>query len=328
MLVRSALAAVLALLFLAASHAAEAQAGGKVYRIAILGSTRPPPNQTVWEPLVTGLRDRGYTEGKNLILDVRYAEGQRERFPALAADLLRLQPDLIVAVTEPAVQAARSGTQAVPIVMLLVGDPVHTGLVASLSRPGGNVTGLTTLVPQLTAKRLEILAALTRSPTRIALLRDPAGVNAAALWEDLQRAARQLNLAVTAVDVGEAAGVAQALAQVAQNGATGLLVDSVPFLFLERRRIIAFASTHRLPAVSFFRGFVDAGGLVSYGPDFGDQFRRAASYIDRILKSVTPADLPVEQPTKFELVINMKTARALGLTIPPTLLLQADQVLE
>jgi putative ABC transport system substrate-binding protein len=201
-------------------------------------------------------------------------------------------------------------------------------LVASIAKPGGNVTGLTTLVPQLTAKRLEILAELTRSPARIAFLRHPGAVNASAVWEDLQRTARQLNVTVSAADAREAPDVERALAQVARDGARGLLVDAAPILFLERRRIFEFASKHRLPTVYFFRGFVDAGGLVSYGPDFGDQFRRAASYIDRILKGANPGDLPVEQPSQFELVINMKTATATGITIPRSLLLRADRVIE
>jgi len=328
MLVKTAIATVLTFMVLATPLAAEAQQADKVYRLAILGSTRPPPNQAVWEPLVTGLRDHGYTEGRNLVFDVRYAEGRSERFPGLAAELLRLQPDLIVAVTEPAVQAAKSATRTIPIVMLLVGDPVQTGLVASISKPGGNVTGLTTLVPQLTPKRLEILVEFTRSPARVAFLRDPGAVNAPAVWEDLQRAARQLNVTVSAVDVREAPDIERALAQVARDGAKGLLVDAAPILFLERRRIFEFASVHRLPTVYFFRVFVDAGGLVSYGPDFGDQFRRAASYVDRILKGARPGDLPVEQPTNLELVINMKTAAAMGITIPRSLLLRADRVIE
>lgn len=197
-----------------------------------------------------------------VIFDVRYAEGRSERFPEFAADLLRFNPDVILAVTEPAVQAAKRATSTVPIVMLLVGDSVQTGLVASLARPGANVTGLTTLVPQLASKRLEILAEVTRKPARIAFLRRPAAVNATSIWDDVQSAARQINVAIVPIDANEAGDLERALAEVARFGANGLLVDAAPTFFLERRLILDFAIAHRIPAAYGFRQFVDAGGLM------------------------------------------------------------------
>ena len=275
------------------------------------------------------LRELGYTEGQNIAIDYRWAEGQDERLPELAADLVRLKVDVIVAGNTASTLAARRATQSIPIVMVGTGDPVEAGLVASLARPEGNVTGLSTLRPDLEGKRLGLFKEAVPRLSRVGVLRDPGNPVAKSYLESIEAAAHASR--VTLEPLLEVRGIEdleRALPKIAGARPQGLFVEASRTLFAHRRRIIQFAASNRLPATYPYREYVDAGGLMSYAPSFVDMYRSAAAYVDKILKGAKPADLPVEQPTKFELVINLKTAKALGLTIPPSLLTRADQVIE
>jgi putative tryptophan/tyrosine transport system substrate-binding protein len=316
----------LLLSLLAVPLAAAAQPPGQVYRIGFL-STNPPPADW-WDALLDGLRERGYREGQNLVLERRFSEGHAERFPELAAELVRLRVDCIIVPTTPAALAAKHATQTIPIVIAAAIDPVGAGLVASLARPGGNLTGLSVLAPELSGKGLELLQEVVPGLTRVAVLWNAANPANAAVWEETQVAARALGLVLHAQDVRGAQDLEGAFARLAQAHPEALLVLQDSLLVMHQQPIVAFATQQHLPSVFRTREWVVAGGLMSYGPSFPDLFRRAATYVDKILKGTKPADLPVEQPMKFELVLNLKTAQALGLTIPPSVLLRADEVLQ
>jgi putative ABC transport system substrate-binding protein len=317
---------MLTLSLLAAPHAAEAQPLGKVYRIGYL-STNPPPTR-VWEALLDGLRERGYREGQNLVFERRFSEGKAERFPAFAAELVRLRVDCIIVMTTPAARAAKHATQTIPIVMPAAIDPVGAGLVASLAQPGGNITGLSTLAPELSGKRLELLQEVVPGMTRVAVLWNGANPANAVVWQETQAAARALGLQLHSQDVRGAQDLEGAFARTTQARPEALLVLGDSLLYMSEQPIAAFATQHYLPSMWSRRDSVMAGGLMSYGSSLPDRFRRAATYVDKILKGTKPADLPVEQPMKFELVINLKTAQALGLTIPPSVLFRADEVIQ
>jgi putative ABC transport system substrate-binding protein len=275
-----------------------------------------------------GLRDLGYVEGQNLVIESRYAEGREERLPDLAAELVRLKVDVIVA-GGPAIRAAQHATSTIPIVMAVTGDPVQSGYVASLARPGGNITGVSVLGAELTGKRLEILKETVPQSTRIAVLANPATPTYGALMHDLTVTARALGLHLHVLELRSPDELDPAFAAMRRAGAEALFVVEDPLLIDHLRgRIADLAATHRLPAIYSWKMSVAAGGLMSYGPSMPDMTRRAATYVDKILKGTTPGELPVERPMKFELVINLKTAKALGLTIPPTLLFQADEVIQ
>ncbi len=275
-----------------------------------------------------GLRDLGYVEGQNIHLELRSAEATSAKLPDLAAELVRLKMDVIVTSGTPAALAAKRATTAIPIVMAVAGDPVGTQLVASLARPGANITGLSLMAPELGGKRLQLLKEVVPGVSRVAVLWNAANPYAVLVWRETEAAARTLgvrlqSLAVRGPDDFEGAFRA------ATSGRAGALITVEDGLTLSyRTRIVDFAAKSRLPAMYGFREFVDAGGLMSYAADLFDLFRRAATYVDKILKGTKPADLPVEQPTRFELVINLKTAKALGLTIPPSILIRADQVIQ
>ena len=320
----------LALGLVLAPLAAEAQQAAKVPRIGWLAVNRAP-NLHLSEAFRQGLRDLGYVEGRNVVIEYRDAEGKFERFPALAAELVALKVDVIVAASTPAALAARQATKTIPVIFVALGDPVTSGLVTSLARPGGNVTGVSFLSPELVGKRLELLTQAVPGVGRIAVLWQPGDVpesTAKDLRTEAEVAARALGVRLQVVEARGPADFDRAFSAMTKAHVDALSVLPSAMLFSERGRLVDLAAKYRLPAVYPWREGADAGGLMSYGPNLPDLYRRAATYVDKILKGAKPADLPVEQPTKFELVINMKTAKALGLTIPQTLLQRADQVIQ
>jgi putative ABC transport system substrate-binding protein len=317
---------------LAAPLAAGAQQAGKIWRIGLVNAGSPPANPAIKSPFRQGLDDLGYVEGRNLLIETRHAEGNVERLPALAAELVALQVDVIVTGGGTlGALAAKQATRTLPIVFVAVGDPVTTGVVNSLARPGGNVTGLSSLVGELIGKCLERLKQAVPGVSRVAVLWQPGEVGELAERDRLKRAevaARALGVRLQFVEARGPEDIDRAFSDMARARAAALTVLSSTMLFYQRRRLADLAAKNRLPTVFPVRDYADAGGLMSYGANLPDLFRRAATYVDKILKGAKPGDLPVEQPTKFELVINLKTAKALGLTIPPSLLQRADQVIE
>jgi len=323
---------VLALLALgAAPFAAEAQPAAKIVRIGFLPfnlATSPH----VLEAFRHGLRDLGYVEGRNVVIEYRDAEGKLERLPALAAELVALKVDVILAPATPTALAAKQATKTIPIVFAVAGDPVGSGLVTSLARPGGNVTGLSVLSTELVGKCLELLTQAVPGVSRVAALWQP-GVVGERTEKDVLKAAevaaRALGVRLQFVEARGPADIDRAFSDMTRERAGALTVlGGGSMLFAERRRLVDLAAKHRLPAVYTAREFVDAGGLIAYGPNFADLYRRAATYVDKILKGAKPGDLPIEQPTKFELVINLKTAKSLGLTIPESVRTHADEVIQ
>jgi len=330
MILRGARTVVLALGLLAAALTAEAQQAAKIARIGYLASN-VSASPHLNEAFRQGLRDLGYVESSNLVIEYRDAEGKFERLPALAAELVALKVDVIVAVGTLHALAAKQATGTLPIVFASAADPVTDGLVTSLARPGGNVTGLSLLVPELVGKCLEQLKQAVPGVSRVAVLWQPGGLGERTekdMLKGAEVAARALGVRLQFVEARGPADLDRAFSDMTRARAGALTMLSTPMFGSERRRLVDLAAKNRLPAVYPFREYVDAGGLMSYGPDLADMWRRAATYVDKILKGAKPADLPVEQPTKFELVINLKTAKALRLTIPQSLLRQADQVIE
>jgi putative ABC transport system substrate-binding protein len=316
--------------FLAAPLAAEAQQAAKVPRIGFL-LLNPAANPHLLEAFRQGLRDLAYVEGRNLVIEYRDAEGKPERLPALAAELVALKVDVIVAGGQPHAMAAKQATKTIPIIFASVGDPVASGFVTSLARPGGNVTGLSNLTPELVGKRLELLKQAVPGLSRVAVLWQPGGQGEHADKDMLKggdAAARTLGVRLQVVEARGPADFDKAFSEMTKARAGALTVLPSPIFINERRRLVDLAAKNRLPAVYPSRDYADGGGLMSYGSNLADLFRRAATYVDKILKGAKPGDLPVEQPTKFELVINLKTANALGLTIPQSVLGRADEVIQ
>ena len=314
---------------LATSPAAEAQQAGRVYRIGVLmNKASDPAESRQWQGLWLGLRERGWIEGENILIELREAEGNSSRVPELAADLVRRKMDLIVTRGSLFTGAVKAATSSIPIVFIAHADPVGTGHVASLARPGGNITGLAILQTELGAKGLEILRSVVPKVTRIAVLWHPGTPSAAPGLKALEEPARRLRLELQPVGARSAAELEGAFAAMARARAQGVLVLATPIFFGERQRLAELAIAHRLPTMFQIRDYAEAGGLTSYGADLADLYRRAAIPVDKILKGAKPGDIPIEQPTKFEWIINLKTAKALGLTIPPSLLQRADQVIE
>jgi putative ABC transport system substrate-binding protein len=275
-----------------------------------------------------GMREHGYVEGHNILLELRYAEGQAKQLPALAMDLVRSKVDVIVAITNPAVKAARQATQTIPIVMPIGSDPVGAGFAASLARPGGNITGLSAYSPELNGKRLELLKEAVPDLSRVALLMSPKVPGNPMDLKETEAAARSLRLRSQLYEVGGSSDLETVFKTMANEKADGFVVfPGQPTLFVSRNQIVELAARYRLPAVYPLADYVTAGGLISYGVNNLDLFRRAATYVDKILRGAKPADLPIEQPTKFEFVINLKTAKQIGLTIPPNVLARADRVI-
>jgi putative ABC transport system substrate-binding protein len=322
------LAVILAMGLTLAPPTVEAQPARKVYRIgylsrASLGATKPGLEQ-----LQQGLQELGYTEGQNVVIEYRWAEGKQERLPELAADLVRSNVDLIVAQASTAAQAAYQATRTIPIVMVAVGDPVRLGLAASLARPGGNVTGTASYLPELSGKPLQILTETVPRIKRVAVLWNPANPLHASVLKDSEVSASSLGIQLQPLKIVTPEELEGAFRLAVNERAAAVAVLGDPMLGVHGARIAALALKVRLPSLFATRAGVDAGGLISYGPDVLVMYRRAAHYVDRILKGSKPGELPVEQPTKFELIINLKTAKALGLTIPPSVLGRADQVIE
>ena len=307
---------------------ADAQQAGKVWRIGVLDTTSPSLNTTNLDAFRQGLRELGYVEGQSFVIEYRWAEGRPERFPSLASELVRLKVDLIVTRGTPAVLAAKKATGSIPIVMATSADPAGFGVVSGLARPGANVTGLSTIAIELAGKRVELLKEAIPRIARIALLANMSSPASAHQWRQIEGAARSLGLEPQLLDVRAPADFARAFDTAIKQRADAIIVANDTLTQNNFKRIVDLSAKHRRPSIFASREFVDAGGLMAYGPGFKDLYRRAATYVDKILKGAKPADLPVEQPTKFELVINLKTAKALGLTIPPSLLARADQVIE
>jgi len=315
---------LLALAVLVAPPAAEAQEAGKIARIGMLASS---PSDPFVEAFRQGLRELGYVEGRNITIEYRWTEGRIERLPGLVADLVRLKVGVIVASSQGAV-AAKQATTTIPIVMPIITDPVRLGLVASLARPGGNATGFATQNDELPGKWMELVKEALPKVSRVAVLFHPT-YDGGVQFKASEAAARSLGVRLQALQVEGPDDFVIAFAEVQKNRAEALVVSSSPLFYTHRARLVEFAAKHRLPTIYHQSEFVvGSGGLMSYAPDFRDLFRRSATYVDKILKGAKPGDLPVQQPTKFELVINMRTAKALGLTIPPSLLLRADRVIE
>jgi len=308
---------------LAAPLTVEAQRTTGWARIGVLSASRCPGPDS---PFLQGLRELGYIEGQTIVIECRAAEGQYERLPALAAELVQMKVDVLFAATHPDADAAKNATQSIPIVMVVTGDPVAHGLVASLARPGGNVTGLHYYATELSAKRLGLLKDTVPGLAQVAVLAHPA--TAHLTLPDTEAAARTLGLRLQILRVSNPNEFEHAFSAMNTQRAGGLLVLPDVMFSMQARRLVELASHNRLPSIYAFGFFARAGGLMAYGADTSALARRAATYVAKILKGSKPADLPVEQPTKFELVINLKTAKALGLTIPPSLLLRADQVIE
>ena len=315
---------------LAAPLAAEAQPAARTPRIGMLlpGNPATGARSPNMQAFYQSLREFGWVEGQNVAFERRYAEGQYERLSALATELARLNVDVIVTASSPPAKAAKNATTSIPIVILDPGDPVATGLVTSLARPGGNVTGVSSITPELAAKRLEMLKEAAPKTSRVAVLFNAVIPPAEIAMTELKAAAQVLGLRIQSVAVQGPKGFEEAFGTITQDRADGLIVFPDPLTFTNQELIASFAAKSRISSLFGAKAFVEIGGLMSYGPSYPGMFRRGAYYVDRILKGANPADLPIEQPTKFELVINLKTAKALGLTIPQSLLQRADQVIE
>jgi putative ABC transport system substrate-binding protein len=305
-----------------------AQQRANIPRVGYLFSFTQAEGRHLWDACRQGLRDLGYVEGQNIIVEPRWAEGQHERLAGLAAELARLKVDVIVAAATPASRTAKAAAGAIPVVIVAVGEPVKAGLIASLARPGGNVTGLSLLTPELSGKRLELLREAMPKLAKLSVVMNPANPVSAVFLEETQIAAGKLAIDIRHVEARNPQEIEHAFEAAGRQGADALIVFDDPVLWSHRAQIVALAAARKLPVMYGYRDFVDGGGLMSYGPDRPDQYRRTAIFVDKILKGAKPADLPVEQPTKFELIVNRKTASALGLDLPTTLLLRANEVIE
>jgi putative ABC transport system substrate-binding protein len=305
-----------------------AQAPAKVRRLGLLSSFSPSDAAPWHQAFRLGLRDLGWVEGKNISIEYRYAEGRRDRLPDLAADLVRLKVDVIVTSGAGEALAAQQATRAIPIVMVVVGDPVASGLVESLARPGGNVTGSSQLIWELGGKRLDLLKEMVPKLSRVAVLWFPQGAASPFYWKEIQLPARQLGLQLHSLEVRGPDDFDKAFEDAIRARAGALLITGDPVITTNLKRIAGLAAKSRLPSIFHWSEFADVGGLVTYGPDRVDLFRRAATFVDKILKGAKPGDLPIDRATRFELVINLKTAKALGITIPRTVLFRADRVIE
>jgi putative ABC transport system substrate-binding protein len=326
--VRRALLAALVLAAVAVSPAARAQPPGRPHRIGFLGNTTEALEANLVGPFREGLRAFGHVEGRDVVIEYRWLEGRYDRLPALIDELLALKVDVIVTAGTPATLAVKKATTSVPVVMIAVGDPVGTGVVPSLSQPGGNITGLTSISTEMDGKRLELLREVVPDVSHVAVLWNAASPLQVLAEKQTQAAARKLGIRVLSLGVRTEQEIQGALAAMVNQRPDALLVLADRLFLQHRARIMDFAAQQRLPGVHAYRELVEAGGLMSYGPSYAEMHRRAAYFVDRILKGARPAELPVERPTQFELVINLKAARALGLTtIPPPVLLRATELI-
>ncbi len=315
-------------IILAAPLAPEAQQPVRVPRIGILWLNPLPPTAHLVEAFRQGLRERGYVEGQNIAIEFRSAEGRLDRLPDLANELVRLNVDLILTGTTLGIQAARQATSTIPIVMGISVDPVREGFVASLARPGGNITGLSLLSPEIAGKRLQLLKEVVPKISRVAILWNADYTSSALLFREVEAAAPGVGVQLQSLEWRGPNGFEKAFQAATRGRAGGLIFLDDPLTFRHRTRIVGLEAKSRLPTMHSDREFAEAGALMAYGANIADMYRRSATYVDKILKGAKPGDLPVEQPTKFELVVNLKTAKALGLTIPPSLLARADEVIQ
>ena len=313
----------------AAPLAAGAQPNGKVYRIGFIQTAPRKEIGHLIKSLDDGLRELGYVEGRNVVFERRFADGKQERLAALAVELVKLKVDIIVTGSNPVIAAVRQATATIPVVMAVSRDPVGSGFIASLARPGGNITGLANdPAPEIMGKNLELLKEVVPRASRVALLWNPVPAGAVIYKNAVESAARNLGVTFQSVEVRAENEFEGAFAAMVRERVNGVVVTSDPIFFGSRSQLVRLAGRHRLPTVYVQREFVEAGGLMSYGGNLAYQFRRAAVYVDKILKGAKPADLPVEQPTQFDLVVNMRTAKDLGIKIPNSVLAQATKVIE
>jgi len=308
--------------------AARAQQPAKIPRIGFLGNSTATMEANLIGHLRDGLRELGYEEGRNVIIEFRWADGKYDQFPALVAELLAAKVDVIITAGTPATLAIKKATSTVPLVFIAVGDPVGTGVVPNLGRPGGNITGLSSIAPDLEGKRLELLREVVPKLSHVAFFLNPANAFHTASMRQARVAAQSLGIKLQPMEVNKSEQLDGAFASIVKEKPDALLILADRIFLHNRKRMMEFAIQQRLPSVNAYRELVEAGGLISYGPSYEDMHRRAAVYVDKILKGTKPADLPIEQPTKFTLLINLKTAKTLGLTVPPTLVARADELIE
>ena len=320
------LAVILAISLTFAPLESEAQQSGRLYQVGWVTLGSQPTQSGLWRSFLEAMRELNYVEGRNLVVRLAFAEGRPERLPSLIADLMEAKVDVIITTATQETMAAKRATSTIPIVMTVAPDPVEQGLVASLAHPGGNVTGLTSMAPGTSQKLVELLREAVPSAPRFAVVGTPG--SSPEIRRELQTAAQQGRITLSFIEIKSPDDFDSALAQAKKDGASGVIAPLNALTYAYRAKLVQLALKHRLPGIYWVRDYVEAGGLMSYGANFGDVGRRAAYFVDRILKGAKPADLPVEQPTSFELVINMKTAKSLGLTIPQSILLRADQVIE
>ena len=325
---RKPVLSILFVVLLAVGAIAEAQQQAKLPKIGWLESSTTVRGTPLGELFLRKLHELGYVEGKNIAIEYRSADDKLDRLPALAGELVRLTVDVLVAVTTPSAIAGKNATRTIPIVFILVADPVEAGLIDSLARPGGNITGLTNIAAVLADKRLELLKETVPKLSRVALLWDPQNPGSAQAWKESQLPARALGLQLHSMEVSSADKFEGAFKDATKARSAALAVTPSAVAFSNRKQIVELAAKLRLPAIYYRDEFVDSGGLMSYGADLDDHYRRAAIYVDKILKGAKPADIPVEQPTKFELVINLQTAKQIGLNVPQSVLYRADRVIK
>ena len=318
----------LGVMLLARSLPAQAQQPAKIFRIGFLSATSPSTNSARREAFRQGLHELGYVEGKNIVIEYRYAEGKLDRLPALAAELVRLKVDVIISGGPAATRPAKEATVTIPIVMAQDTDPVGNGFVTSLARPGGNITGLATLSPELSGKQLELLKEIVPRISRVAFFGNAMEPGNAQALRETELAAGAFGVRLQNLEIRDSKDIETAFREASKGRADAVLVAALPILNSQRTQIADLAVKNRVPAVYGQPEYVDIGGLIYYGPSVTEMFRRAATYVDKILKGAKPANLPVEQPTKFELIINLKAAKQIGLTIPPNVLARADKVIK
>ncbi len=325
---RESIIAVVALGASVGPLASFAQQKGKVARIGFLTLSSASLSSFTTGPFLKGMRELGYVESKNLIVEWRFADGKAERLPGMAAELVQLKVDVIVAVASPAIGASQKATTTIPIVMAGTGDPVASGFVTSLARPGGNITGLSNMGGELGAKLLDLLLAVVPKFSRVGVLVSPTSTPYRAILQSVQGAAQKAGVTTLVIEASSPQEIENAFSIMVREGVGAVVVGPAPFFTLQKRQLAELALKHRMPSIFGNRVIVDAGGLISYGQHFADGYYRPATYVDKILKGMNPGDMPVEQPTQFELVVNLKTAKAIGVTIPQSILLRADEVIE
>lgn len=311
-----------------ATPLAVSQQPAMVPRIGYLFSFARSQGEHLWDACRQGMRELGYVEGRNVVLEPRWADGHHDRMPSLVAELVDLKVNVIVAAATPANLAAKAGAGTIPIVMVAVSDPSRIGLVKSLARPGGSITGLSLLTPELSGKRLELLVEVTRQVRRAAVLNNPDNSSHAVFLQETLSAARGMQIQIHVLNARNPGEIEQAFQEAAKEGAQALIVFDDPVIWGHRKQVVTLAAKARLPVMYGYSEFVDEGGLISYGPQRPDLYRRTAAYVDKILKGANPAELPIERPTRFELFVNLKTANALGVAVPQHVLLRADRVIE